>query len=59
VGEVIGTVAALTAAGLDVKAINTETGIDIGPNDKHVHAINGALLHDGSKVRAASENFQF
>jgi hypothetical protein len=44
VGEVIGTVAALTAAGLDVSAISTDTGIEFGPNDQHVRAENGGTV---------------
>lgn len=41
VGEAIGVGSAFAAAGLDVAATNTDTGIDFQPGDQFVHATNG------------------
>ena len=44
VGEAIGIGAAAGAAGLDLTAINSQTGVEFQPGDLLVHATNGEAL---------------
>ena len=46
VGTAIGIGAAAGAAGLDLAAINSKTGVDFQPGDMLVHATNGEAGHD-------------